>query len=168
MITFEPGEHVVLEVRHHWYVFFVEILPILFLGLVLLAVVTLPGLFASLGFDIIFGPEILVFVIAGWLMLWMIFAIIWTGYYLDAWVITNYRVISIEQYTLFSRKIAECRLDKVQDVSVEVSGFLPTLLHFGTVVIQTAGESGQFTMKDIPEPDQVKDVLFRDTKEGKH
>ncbi len=168
MITLEPGEHVVLDVRHHWYVFFVQILPIIFLALVLLAVVTLPGIFAVFNLNIVLGPEVLVFVIAGWLMLWIIFAIVWTGYYLDTWVITNHRVVSIEQYTLFSRKVSECRLDRVQDVTVEVNGFLPTLLRFGTVAIQTAGESSQFVMKDIPDPDRVKDVIFQGIGGEKH
>ena len=73
-------------------------------------------------------------------MVWVLFFIKWTDYYLDVFILTDRRVIYITQKGLFSRRIATSRLDRVQDVSAEVTGMMPTFLNYGDVHVQTAGE----------------------------
>ena len=107
------------------------------------------------------GPAFLFYAVSWWLLLWTMFAVAWTNYYLDLWVVTDRRIIDIQQHGLWSRKISECRLDRVQDISTEVRGFLPTLLGFGDVRIQTAAEAERFIMKDVPHPYEIKDAIFR-------
>ncbi|MFA5076017.1 MAG: hypothetical protein WC480_01215 [Patescibacteria group bacterium] len=55
-------------------------------------------------------------------------------YWLDIWVVTNERIISIEQRGLFARKFSEQQLFLLQDVSSEVHGILATLFHFGILL----------------------------------
>ena len=71
-------------------------------------------------------------------------------YYLDVWIVTNMRIINIEQKGLFSRVISEKDLDIMQDVTSDISGFLPTLLEYGDVFIQTAAETERFIFKQVP------------------
>ena len=160
MIDIKPGERVIFEVRRHWYVLLVETLSLLlFFAVPFVAfIVLLVGGF-PLSAKIIF---LLVFLKAAWFLLgWIIFFVIWTNYYLDVWIITDERIIDIEQKHLFNRNISEFGLDRVQDVTIEVSGFLPTLLHFGNIHVQTAGETRLFILKHVPRPDKVKDIIFK-------
>lgn len=73
-------------------------------------------------------------------------------YYLDVDIITNQRIVDIEQNGLFNRKISELGLDQVEDVSADVQGFFATTLHFGDVHIQTAGHKANFIFKTVAHP----------------
>lgn len=81
-------------------------------------------------------------------------------YYLDTWVVTNRRVLDIEQHGLFSRTVSELRLYRIQDVTAEVKGFLHTMLDYGDVYIQTAGEVERFSFEDIYHPNQVAKIIL--------
>ncbi|MBI4281839.1 PH domain-containing protein [Candidatus Uhrbacteria bacterium] len=72
------------------------------------------------------------------------------NYYLDVWIISNERLVNIEQKGLFSRSVAELRFYRVQDVKSEVNGFLPTLFNYGTITVETAGAQENFVMQQIP------------------
>jgi len=81
-------------------------------------------------------------------------------YWLDMWIMTNRRIINIEQRGLFSRTVSELRLYRVQDVTAEINGFAHSMLDFGVVYIQTAGEKEYFAFEDVPHPNQIaKDIL---------
>jgi len=71
-------------------------------------------------------------------------------YYLDVWIVTNMRIINIEQKGLFSRIISEQELSVVQDITSDVSGLFATMLDYGNVYVQTAGEKEYFIFKQIP------------------
>lgn len=83
----------------------------------------------------------------------------WMDYYLDMWIVTEKRVINIDQQGLFSREISEVPMASIQDVTIHVIGLIETLLGFGTVRIQTAGER-EFTIDDIPHLNAVKDAIL--------
>lgn len=84
-----------------------------------------------------------------------------TDYYLDTWIVTNERIINIEQKGLFSRVVAELHLNHVQDVTSETRGVLATILSYGDVHIQTAGTRERFFFKQIDNPDDVKRIISR-------
>lgn len=96
------------------------------------------------------------FFLFGWLILFQMFM----DYYLDVWIVTTRRIISIEQTGLFSRVVSELRLYRVQDVTATINGFLHTLLNYGYLEIQTAGEKTHFVFEEIPHPmDVSKSIL---------
>lgn len=97
-----------------------------------------------------------IFLLFSWLFLFQAFL----DYYLDIWVVTNHRIINITQSGLFHRKVSELRLYRVQDATASIGGFLHTLLNFGTVEIQTAGEQSHFVFKDIPDPQSVTKTIL--------
>lgn len=76
-------------------------------------------------------------------------------YYLDVWIVTDMRVVNIEQRGLFARTISENDLAKVQDVTSDVKGLVATFLKYGDVFIQTAAEKERFVFKQVPNPDEI-------------
>ncbi|MFA7253223.1 MAG: PH domain-containing protein [Patescibacteria group bacterium] len=76
-------------------------------------------------------------------------------FYLDVDIVTDRRIVDITQGGLFKRSIAELHLREVQDVHAKVHGFFPTMLNYGDVVIQTAGERANFIFSSVPDPYSV-------------
>ena len=94
------------------------------------------------------------------LMLWLYAFLIWIDYFFDVWIITNERIVNIEQKGLFVRSVSELKFSRIQDVTSEVSGMLPTILNFGDVKVQTASEEDYFLFRRVPDPYHVKDVIM--------
>jgi len=159
MINLETGEKVIYEIRRHWYILLRESVTILFLSLIpLILIIGFGSLDASFSVE---EEALFTFIAAAWVFsLWVTFVIIWTNYYLDVWVVTDKRIIDVEQYHLFSRDVSEFRLDRIQDVTIEIKGLLPTILRFGDIHVQTAGESRDFVIRHIPEPYKIKDIII--------
>lgn len=91
----------------------------------------------------------------------------WLDYHLDLWIVTNLRIINIEQRGLFSRVVSEQDIDRVQDVTSEVHGKLATVLNFGNVHIQTAGEQKRFVFEQIANPQNIVKEILRIQHEAK-
>ena len=81
-------------------------------------------------------------------------------YYLDVYIVTDRRIVDIRQNGFFKREISELYLREVQDVNAKVIGFFPTVLHFGEVVIQTAGEIDNFLFNSVPHPYQISKTIM--------
>jgi hypothetical protein len=113
------------------------------------------------------GPIIVLVASMYVLGVWLFGFLEFTDYYLDVWIVTNERIINIEQKGLFTRVASELHLSAVQDVTSEVKGVLHTLLDYGHVHIQTAGERTRFIFKDIPKPEKVKEEIIRFVDEDK-
>lgn len=91
---------------------------------------------------------------------WLGLFITWIDYYYDVWIVTDQRIVSIEQMGLFRREISELEHGKIQDVTTEVHGVIPTLLKFGQVYVQTAGEKARFIFKQVENPVMVRTVVM--------
>lgn len=91
---------------------------------------------------------------------WMIFFIIWTDYYLDVLVVTDKRIVDIEQRGFFKREVSTVRLESIEDITINVSGVLATFLDYGTLKLQTAAENREFIIYDVPHPNQIKSTIF--------
>lgn len=161
-----PGEKVILEMRRHWFSFvrqsFVYVL--LLLG-PWAAVYVINNFENSLWSHIYTGglAEVIfrLMVSLYYLGVWTFFFHAWLDYHLDVWLITNERVLSLEQKGVFNRRVAELRLSRVQDVSSQVKGIWQTFLHFGDIKVQSAGEEPKFLLYEIPNPYEVAERLMR-------
>lgn len=159
MITLGTNERILIVLRRHWWVM---IGPALFTFLLLFipsVVASGAPLVPAIQLDL---PEALVrFLTALYFLSLLLFAfILWMNYYLDVWIITNERVIDIEQRHLFSRVISEIPLERVQNVSIEIHGIIETLLKFGHIKVQTAGHREPFMIPDVPELYRAKDLIL--------
>lgn len=155
------GERIILVLRRHPIVFFFTLVCFAVLALVPMgARLAIPSDFLPApgglveGFLIILGTTY-------YLCLWLGFTYAWVDYYLDLWIVTNDRIINIEQAGLFNRVISEQGIVRVQDVTSEVRGLLPTFLNYGHVYVQTAGERARFIFEQVPQPDLVKKVILQ-------
>lgn len=145
------GERVFLLTRRHWIVFaaIITFVVVLFVPVFILISYWLsnPDIFSGIigNFAIIF-VGIYTLAVLGLLLYGFV------NYYLDVYIITNKRIVDIRQKGFFRREIAELHLHQVQDVEARVDGFLQTLMHFGDIHIQTAGERENFVFQDVPRP----------------
>jgi len=98
---------------------------------------------------------------------WIVAFTIWLDYYLDIWIVTDQRIIDVEQVGLFSRVVSEVDLEKIQDVTSEVHGVLATMFGFGDIHIQTAAEEKRFAMKSIPHPVTTRREIIKLYREAK-
>lgn len=163
-----PNEHVVLFLRRHWF----ALLAIGFAFILLTGIPLLIGWYFQETVQIwvahaIIGP---LFVILGsmyFLSIWLFAFLEFTDYYLDTWIITNERIINIEQEGLFNRTASELDLAAVQDTTAEIRGILQTIFTYGQVYIQTAGSKGRFHFKNIDNPEHVKELITQLVEEDK-
>ena len=80
-------------------------------------------------------------------------------YYLDVWVVTNDRIIDVDQISLFSRTISELDLASIQDVTTDIKGFFPTLFNYGEVIVKTASDNPNIIFHQVPHPNKVRAEL---------
>lgn len=78
---------------------------------------------------------------------------------LNAMLITNQRIMYIQQQGFFHRTVSEITYDKIQDVRSVVHGLWSTLFHFGSVVIQTAGSSASLEMSGLKDPSDLQQLI---------
>ena len=165
MLALHDNERVHGAYRKTWVVFAASgALALLFALAPLVLLVLTPVL--SLPAAPVSAPLVTLVLMLWWWGVWTGAFFAFVNYYLDVFVITSERVIRIEQHGPFSRTIAELRLERVQDVTVEQHGILPTLLHYGNVRVQTAGEATAFVFRAIPHPIKVKEVVMEAHREA--
>ena len=167
----EPGEQIVRVVRQHLFVLVMRLVPFLLLALV-------PGVFALL-IEFVrsaatnVSPALATTSIAPafghvgriltgiWLLfIWMAAFSTFLKYYLTCWVITSTRIVDIRQYGFFSREVSSFLLIRVQDVTTEIHGMLPTLVGYGHLHVETAGNDESFSMTGIAHPQQLRDLIL--------
>ncbi len=81
-------------------------------------------------------------------------------YILTVAVVTNKRIIRIDQKAFFIYERNEMELDKIQDISVNIQGIFATFLDFGDLQVQTAGTIVKFTFPQLPNPQKIKDIIM--------
>lgn len=164
MLKLHENEKVIRKVHRHWIVVAEKAFMFIFLLMVPLAgVLSL----ADLEIDNEFIMPFAFYVLSLYVFILAVLAFIsWVDYWLDMWIITSERIIDIEQHGLFRHEISEFGLDKVQDVTVDVPGFLATFLKYGKIAVHTAGER-VFEADDLPNVHEVKDLILKCCKEAK-
>ena len=166
MLTLSGNEKVSIVVRKHWFVMTrTLILSLALLFIPLVVSFALPYLSRMVSEEIMYvGTNFFLSLYFALLVAFLFFE--WTDYYLDTWIITNKRIIDVEQNGLFDRHVAEIPLSRVQDITIEVKGIIETFLHFGTIRIQTAGER-DFFIHDVPHLQQLKDIILKGAEENR-
>ncbi len=153
------GESIIEIKRRHWFKLFEDLIA-LALGLVIIFIA--PVVFAA------YYPEVFeIYIKEALLAIGLILQIIVIAafliiidYFLDVWIVTDKRLIFIELKGLWSRSTSSVNYQNIQDVSVEVNGIIPTLLDYGSLQVQTAGEFKKFIFKDVPRPYELKDKIL--------
>ncbi len=157
-IQLEPGEEVLKTVRKHWFVIVSELFGIFFMLMIpfvlLFFIAVFPNALSGTEITISNFTALITFAVASWSILSLIAGFsVWTHYYLDLWIITDRRIILVDQVHFFNRNVGIFRLERLQDIEFEINGLIPTLLNFGTVRAQTAGAfESNFKTRGLPDP----------------
>ncbi len=135
-----PDEKVEMVIRRHW-VIFAFLGFYFFLWLVLTAVT-----FSFGGWSFFTMISMIVF----WMIYLMFLYIDWINHELDLFVVTNNRIIGVEQVSFLNRTVSEANLWQIQEVNTKTKWILANLLNFGTLWIQTAWTTQTMTMAYVP------------------
>jgi len=160
MMTLEEGETIVGEYKKHWWIiatwaFF--LLVIAALPLVLISLMVYFTKFALTTQTVYF----VAFCYTVWVsVLWVMFFVEWTDYYLDVWIVTNRRIVDVDQQGLFHKDEATIRLEDVRDIKVEYGGLIQTILNFGTLSVQSSGARTEFQILNVANPKTVEQIIY--------
>lgn len=150
------GEIVRLVVKKHWIVYVRMLRQLLIFGLVPLMAL----LFFTADTSIEIRKMIALFGMIYLSYFFLIVFIRWLDEMLDVLIVTNQRLISIEQVNLFHNAASETNLPMIQDVKGRKMGIWGGILHYGQMEIQTAAEKIAFKINDVPNPySMAKEVL---------
>lgn len=157
-----PGENVVAHFWRH---------PIIFVGIFLMFVVLfliplaayliIENFLPQLLQNPILFPLLVVLLFSYYLFMLTFSLNVWVDNYLDVWTLTNMRIISRNQLGWFNRTNSELELSKVQDVTVDQKGILPTIFNYGNLHVQTAGATERFLLKNVTNPVKVSRLIHR-------
>ncbi len=153
-----PGEKIIYFIHRHWFIF-------LCIAILLFFLLFAPGIIYIL--FLLQAPKILLtfsgplsLLLGIYLLLVLAFGLVlWINYFFDIVIITNHRILEIEQRNLFNRVIYAVEMSRIEDISVKVEGMFATFFRFGDLEIQTAGTARNFIFHQIPQPYRVaKDI----------
>lgn len=156
----KPQEKILLVLHRHWFdilsqFFVLFLMLILLLGSFFALPSIFPGLLDGQGQTVFLFVENIFF-----MFLWILSFLIWVDYYFDVWIVTDCRIVNIEQKGLFSRVVSELQLENIQDITTDVKGVIATFLNYGNLYVQTAAEMERFVFRNIPDPYSVKDMVM--------
>jgi hypothetical protein len=161
LIHTKDYEKVITQVRRH----LITYVPTLFFFALLLLVpfglyFLVQNLFPNLLTGSVSYPLLILSSSVYYLSVMLFFYTSFVEFYLDLHIVTNDRMVDINQITLFARKIAEVDLYQIQDVSSEVRGVFGTLFKYGNVDVQTAGSIPKFSMENVPNPHHLRRLIL--------
>ncbi len=156
----QSNESIYLVVRQHWVILAKRVL--IWLVLVVLFMIA-QNFLPQLGPDIldgIGGKVIDVLIQLYLLFLVTSLFIIWVLYYLNMYIVTNERIVDVDQQGLFNHTVSELNMEKIEDVTSEVKGFLGHIFDYGNVYIQTAGTRERFDFENVPNPGEITKLIL--------
>ena len=136
-----PWEKTLMVIKRHW-IILVKLWSFVVLGFLLTVLIYI---FWNNGWTHITA-------IIFWMMYSIFLYVQWLDHELDMYIITNNRIVWVEQIAFLNRKVSECNLWQVQEVGSHTKGLLANLLNYGTVKIQTAWNATNFAMDYSPHP----------------
>lgn len=105
-----------------------------------------------------------VFAAFGVLLVFLIILVATFVYKQNRLIVTDRNITQVLQGSLFSRKTSQLNLYNVEDVTASENGFLSTILGFGELIIETAGEQANFHFTYCPRPGYYAKIIL-DTRE---
>ena len=136
-----PWEEVLMVVKRHWIVY------------VMLFIYFFSGVIVTFMIFFFFWLNTWWYMlnIILWLILSIILYIEWLNHELDMYVVTNNRVIGLEQIAFLNRAVTECNLWQIQEVNSKAKWLLANIFNYWTLSIQTAGSKTTLKMEFCPD-----------------
>jgi len=149
----DDNEEIILVLRRHWFTNLHWILLSL-----IMVIAPLFFTYFSIPFPLPTGYKIIAF------LFWYLFTFVYAfenflSWYFNVFILTEERVFDIDFYNLLVKEVTEAKISMIQDVTYNVIGFLPTILNYGNLNIQTASEVPMIHIDRIPNPEVVAKIL---------
>lgn len=150
IVSLKENEEIFKTIRRHW-------LTYLFSIFITFILICLPFLFIVPLFQwgkwgiLLFFLIILVAIVFG-----LRTFVLW---YYNIFVITNKRVIDIDQKSFFSRVVWDSSLDRIQDVTYSKKGLIQTLFNYGNIQIIPTGSTTKVEIINIHNPQKVQEMI---------
>lgn len=155
----DPGEKILLLLRAHpitnlpWITLAVFIFVIPFI---------VPGVISYIGFSFTLIPQS--FLLTGLIINYLLVLVItfegFLGWFFNATLITNEKIVDIDFEHLLYKAVDLAPLSKIEETDSVTSGIIGTVFNFGDVSVQTAGAKVAIEMKNIPHPATVADMIL--------
>ena len=156
----QPNEKIVLAVREHWFRLFSKIVLVAILSLVPFLIRLL--LFETDILDItpVVDGVFTVFSHLYYLGLLVALFIIFVLYYLNLHVVSEERIVDIDQVGLLFHEVSELNIETIEDVTSQTKGLIGNVLNYGTVFIQTAGATERFEFENVSNPAKIASIIL--------
>lgn len=142
-----PWEKILMVLKRHWIAYVIVWLYFVAWLFITIVLFSIPGFIPS--------SYIYIILCVFW-MVWALFLYVqWLNHELDMFVITDNRIIWVEQVTFLNRNVTECNLWQVQEVNSKTKWLFSNILNFWTIYIQTAWNATNLKM-DLVEDSIVK------------
>lgn len=165
-IKLDPNEHLHMIVRKHWIILW-EVL-----GLILIIVCLGVGVYTLGRLGNI--PSIFTYTtIIGVTMVWLEYTFVrWINDELDVLILTNRRIITLDQVKFLDRKLSQTTIDNVQEVNSSTSWLLGNIFEYGNLMIRTASdtsnENSDFHLTQVPYPIETSRKIHSFIDENRH
>jgi uncharacterized membrane protein YdbT with pleckstrin-like domain len=144
-------EEVISIIHRHWYALFWPVIKV-FLGLMIVFI-----LFRLFG-----ASKFSAYALLLWLIIGGVYILVqWFNWYRDRYILTDERILNLQQKSLFSRAVIEAPYENIQDISYEVNGFWATIFGFGDVRVDTAGRKEGIVMEQVARPRKLKSKIVK-------
>ena len=153
-------EKIFMVVREHWFYLLLKIFAWSFFAIILVMFNRFGQAYLPQLFEGTWGQATLLFTQVYTLFLTLSLFLIFVFYYLNIQIITNLRVVDVDQVGLFSHVVSELHIDKIEDVTSEVNGVFGTIFNYGGVYVQTAGTVEKFEFTNVPDPASIERLIL--------
>ncbi|MCF7834114.1 MAG: PH domain-containing protein [Candidatus Pacebacteria bacterium] len=160
MSLFLENEKLIFEARKHSFYFYAHVTGVSIIAILPLLIHRITIIFVPIEHSVALISFLLFFYALYLLIPWIYAFVTWTDYSMDAWFVTDSRVVDFELKGLFKSEVASVNLSEIQDIKVEVNGIIENMLKIGDVHIQTAGASKEFVINGIANPAELKNKIL--------
>lgn len=156
----QPDEKILIVVREHWFPLFAKVFAITLLYL-------LPIVFKMLlvDFDLFERSQTASLIATAivsvyYLGLLVALLVVFVLYYLNVHIVSEQRVVDIDQVGLLSHEVSELNIETIEDVTSHTKGLFGNILDYGTVYVQTAGGTERFEFDNVPNPAHIASTIL--------
>ncbi len=156
----DPDEEVLLLLRRHiitnlpW-----ALLTILLLLLPLIFPVVLSVFKLDLNHLLLPSTYVFMFYLFWYLLVLTFIFESYLNWYANVYLVTNKKIIDVDFFGILHVSVTQAPITNVEDVTYHVSGIIETMLDYGRVEVQTAGEKENIDFDSVPQPAHVQDVI---------
>ncbi len=148
----DEDEYIILLLRAHPVTQIGWVLLSVFLLLVLIGLNFILPAFFTAGHRIILNITGLIYILS---YVWLKFIL----YYYHVGIVTNKRVLDIDQHGILYRETSEAKLDRIQDVTSRSGGYWGAIFNYGNIFVQTAGTEPNIEFIHVPHPTLVAKII---------